>query len=316
MAPRKSERIMNLAICLLLARRFLDKNHLREVVEGYGGLSDAAFERSFERDKDDLRAMGVPVETGSNSTLFPDEIGYRIRRQDFELPPIDFTGAEATALGLASQVWGTATLAEHTVSALAKLRAAGVDPDASRLSGLSPSIGAKEAAFEPLWQATMTRTVVAFGYRGVPREVEPWILTYRRGSWYLLGLDRTRQAPRMFKLARLEGEPQPVGKPGAYELPDVDLAQLTRSLEPAPADASAVVAVRGDQAPDLRRRGERVDRPDGLPSGFSAWRVPYRQEGDFVAELCGYGAAVLVLEPLELRRQVIERLTTIAGGGR
>ena len=89
MAPRKSERIMNLAICLLLARRFLDKNHLREVVEGYGGLSDAAFERTFERDKDDLRAMGVPVETGSNSTLFPDEIGYRIRRQDFELPPID-----------------------------------------------------------------------------------------------------------------------------------------------------------------------------------------------------------------------------------
>ncbi|MCB0890882.1 MAG: DNA-binding transcriptional regulator, partial [Propionibacteriaceae bacterium] len=63
MAPRKSERIMNLAICLLLARRFLDKNHLREVVEGYGGLSDAAFERTFERDKDDLRAMGVPVET-------------------------------------------------------------------------------------------------------------------------------------------------------------------------------------------------------------------------------------------------------------
>ena len=51
-------------------------------------------------------------------------------------------------------------------------------------------------------------------------------------------------------------------------------------------------------------------------SGFGAWRVPYRQEGDFVAELCGYGAAVLVLEPLELRRQVIERLTTIAGGGR
>lgn len=106
MAPRKSERIMNLAICLLMARRFLDRNHLREVVDGYAGLSDAAFERTFERDKDDLRAMGIPVETGSNSVLFPDDVGYRIRRQDFELPPIDFTAAEATALGLASQVWG------------------------------------------------------------------------------------------------------------------------------------------------------------------------------------------------------------------
>ncbi|MFT4294275.1 MAG: WYL domain-containing protein [Micropruina sp.] len=312
MAPRKSERIMNLAICLLMARRFLDKNHIREVVDGYAGLSDAAFERTFERDKDDLRAMGVPIETGSNSSLFPDEIGYRIRRQDFELPPIDFTAAEATALGLASQVWGTATVAERTVSALAKLRAAGIDPDASRLSGISPSIGAKEPAFEPLWQATMTRTAVAFGYRGMRREVEPWVLTYRRGSWYLVGLDRTREAPRMFKLARIEDVPQLIGKPGACQLPDVDLTELTRSLEPAPATAEAVVAIRGASAPDLRRRGVRQEWRSPLPPGFAAWRVPYAQDRDFVGEVCAHGPAVLVLEPDELRRTVIERLTRAA----
>ncbi|MFT3831726.1 MAG: WYL domain-containing protein [Micropruina sp.] len=313
MAPRKSERIMNLAICLLMARRFLDRNHIREVVDGYAGLSDAAFERTFERDKDDLRAMGVPVETGSNSTLFPDEVGYRIRRQDFELPPIDFTAAEATALGLASQVWGTAALAERTVSALAKLRAAGIDPDASRVPGSSPSIGAKEPAFEMLWQATMTRTAVAFEYRDMHREVEPWVLTYRRGSWYLVGLDRTRGAPRMFKLARISGEPQTIGKPGDYRLPEsVDLAELTRSLEPAPAAADAVVAIRGDAAPDLRRRGVRTEHYAPLPPGFAAWRVPYARERDFVSEVCGLGAAVLVLEPSALRRRVIDRLERVA----
>lgn len=312
MAPRKSERIMNLAICLLMARRFLDKNHIREVVEGYAGLSDGAFERTFERDKDDLRAMGVPIETGSNSSLFPDEVGYRVRRQDFELPPIDFTAAEATALGLASQVWGTATLAERTVGALAKLRAAGVDPDASRLHGTSPSIGAKEPSFEPLWQATMTRTAVTFGYRGAPREVEPWILTYRRGSWYLLGRDRNRDAPRMFKLTRIDELPSLIGKPGDYQLPDLDLAELTRSLEPAPADASAILAIRGDKAPDLRRRGEPVESQVPLPGGFTAYRVPYTADSDFVSDVCAQGAAVLVLEPSELRRQVIGRLTAIA----
>ncbi|MCW3157952.1 helix-turn-helix transcriptional regulator [Micropruina sonneratiae] len=309
MAPRKSERIMNLAICLLMARRFLDKSHLREVVEGYSGLSDAAFDRTFERDKDDLRAMGIPVETGSNSPLFPDEIGYRIRRQDFELPPIDFTAAEATALGLASQVWGTAAQAERTTSALAKLRAAGVDPDASRLSGISPSIGAKEQAFEPLWQATMSHTAVSFGYRGVRREVEPWMLTYRRGSWYLLGLDRTRGAARMFKLTRFEDAPQTVGKPESYRVPDdVDLAELSRSLEPAPAASEAVVAIRGDKAPGLRRRGVPTETTAALPPGFAAWRVPYSSDAEFVTELCGYGPAVLVLEPLEVRRHVVERL--------
>ncbi len=313
MAPRKSERIMNLAICLLMARRFLDKNHIRQVVEGYAGLSDAAFERTFERDKDDLRAMGVPVETGSNSSLFPDDVGYRIRRQDFELPPIDFTAAEATALGLASQVWGTATLAEQTVSALAKLRAAGIDPDASRLPGVSPSIGAKEPAFEPLWQATMARTVVAFGYRGVAREVEPWVLTYRRGSWYLAGFDRTRGAARLFKLARLEDPPRTIGKPGAYELPEnLELGELTRSLEPGPAGAEAVVGIRGDKAPDLRRRGVPLDHPAPLPPGFAAWRVPYSSDRDFATELCGYGPAVLVLQPDGLRQRVVERLTKVA----
>jgi len=270
MAPRKSERIMNLAICLLMARRFLDKNHIREVVEGYAGLSDAAFERTFERDKDDLRVMGVPVETGSNSPLFPDEVGYRIRRRDFELPPIDFTAAEATALGLARQVWGTATVAERTASALAKLRAAGIDPDASRLTGTSPSIGAKEPAFEPLWQATMTGTAVGFEYRGARREVEPWRLTYRRGSWYLLGHDRTRNAPRMFKVARIQDTPETLGKPNSYAVPDdVDLAELTRSLEPSPADALAVIAIRGESAPDLRRRGSPVESTLPLPPGFS-----------------------------------------------
>ncbi|MFZ2261590.1 MAG: DNA-binding transcriptional regulator, partial [Luteococcus japonicus] len=95
MAPRKSERIVNLTICLLSARRFLPKEQIREIVEGYNGLSDANFERTFERDKDELRAMGVPVETGHNETFFDDEPGYRIRRADFEFPPVEFTPAEA-----------------------------------------------------------------------------------------------------------------------------------------------------------------------------------------------------------------------------
>ena len=103
MAARKSERILNLTICLLNTRRFIDRESIRGSVEGYAGLNDGAFERTFERDKDDLRAMGVPVETGSNSAFFPDEIGYRIRRQDFELPPLQVDAGEAAALGLAAR---------------------------------------------------------------------------------------------------------------------------------------------------------------------------------------------------------------------
>lgn len=316
-SARKSERIMNLAICLLMARRFIDKAQLRGLVVGYGGLSDGAFERTFERDKDELRAMGVPVETGSNSSLFPDDIGYRIRRQDFELPPLDVTPAEATALGLASRVWDTAGLAESTVSALAKLRAAGIDPDPSPQLGLAPSVGAREPSFEVLWSATLTRTPVTFGYRGQQRRLQPWGMAYRRGSWYVVGYDESRQDERMFKLARVEGLATLAGKPGSYQVPDgTDLAALVASLEPRQPDAVAVLAIRHDRAPDLRRRGRPVALDCELPPGFAAYEVDYANQNDFAAEVAAHGPDVLACAPDQLRSAVVEQLSVVAGVAR
>jgi proteasome accessory factor B len=316
MAQRKSERIMNLTICLLMARRFVDKAYIRQVIEGYHDLSDAAFERSFERDKDELRRMGVPVETGSNESMFPDEVGYRIRRADFELPPIDFTPVEAAVLGLASRVWESATQADQAVSAMAKLRAAGVDPDPGRVDGLTAAVGAKEPAFEALWQATVDRVPVRFDYRGQPRRVEPWTMTYRRGAWYLLGYDRDRADERLFKVARVGAEVATAGRPGAYEVPQIDTETLLAKLEPSPPDSVAVVAIRGDRAPTLRRRARLVEDPAGeLPPGFSRYEVDYAAGGDLVGEVCSYGPDVIVLEPDELRAGVIAQLSRIGGAG-
>ena len=132
MAPRKTERILNLTICLLVSGRFVPKSRIREAVEGYHDLTDAAFERTFERDKDELRALGVPIEVGSFDPVFDDEPGYRILPGEFELPPIDLDAEEASVVGVAARVWQHASMAESTASAIAKLRAAGVEPDAVR----------------------------------------------------------------------------------------------------------------------------------------------------------------------------------------
>lgn len=312
MAARKTERIMNLAICLLMTRRFLDKAQIREVVEGYTGLSDAAFERSFERDKDELRAMGVPVETGSNSALFPDEVGYRIRRKDFELPPIEFTPAESAALGLAAHVWESATQADQATSALAKLRAAGVDPEPARLEGLVPSVGAREPGFEVLWRATNTQTAVRFDYHGHSRDVEPWAMSFRRGAWYLLGRDRSRDAPRVFKVGRIDGEVRTTGRPASFQVPQIDTAALMARLEPSPPDAELLLAVRDGRAPDLRRRGAVAAVSAPIPPGFTAYRVAYSRQGDIIGEVCAHGQDVLVLDPPEVRRRVLEHLRCVA----
>src|SRR5918912_2007149 len=142
MAARRAERLVNLVICLLSTRQFLTAERIRDAVPGYEAAdgskaTDEAFKRMFERDKAELRELGIPLETGRNSS-FDSEDGYRIRRGDYELPPIAFDGAEAAAVGPAARLWQSATLGEAARSALIKLRAAGTDVRAGDAPGAVP----------------------------------------------------------------------------------------------------------------------------------------------------------------------------------
>lgn len=316
MSRAKSERILNLTLYLLSARRYLSRDQIRAAVEGYAGLRDEAFERAFERDKDELRQLGVPIETGSNSPLFDDEIGYRIRRDEFELPPIEFTSAEARVLGIAAHVWQQTAMAESTVAAMGKLRAAGVQVDSDRIAALAPAVTAREAAFPAIWQATARHHRVRFDYRepGRGRVVDPWRILHRHGSWYFLARDVDKDEPRMFKLSRIVGAVTELHD--TYEVPaDIDLDELTRSLEPAAPDTEALLAIRPDRAPALRRRGTPAPAIPG-PAGFVVHRVPYSEQEGFVGLVAAAGADVVVLEPDKLRQAVIAHLQSIAGEGR
>ena len=311
MSARKSERIMNLTICLLLARRFLPREHLRQTVEGYSGLSDAAFERTFERDKEDLRALGVPVETGSDDPLFPDDVGYRIRRTDFELPPLELDAAERAVIGIAAGVWEQTRLADSTVQAVAKLRAAGVEPDVGRVAAFVPSVDAPEPAFEALWEATIGRRRVHFRYRDLDRTVEPWTLTYRRGAWFLIGRDLTRGEGRAFKLARIAGPPQVDAARGGYAVPGPEvLARHLASLEPAEPVSEALVALADGSAHGLRRRG--TPAAGDAPAGFALYRLPYADAAAIVGECAAAGPDVQVMGPPELRAALVAHLEGVA----
>ncbi|HEY9291140.1 MAG TPA: WYL domain-containing protein [Microlunatus sp.] len=320
MAPRKTERILNLTICLLVTRTFLPKSRIREIVEGYHDLSDQAFERTFERDKEELRRLGIPLQVGSYDPLFEDEPGYRIERSDFELPPIELDAEEAAVVGVAARSWQHAAVAESTRSALTKLRAAGIEPDASQLSSLQPSVSANEPAFEPLWHAVLDRVRVSFGYRGGDtRTLEPWGMTSNHGRWYVIGHDTDRDATRMFKLSRISSTPKRVSREGAYEVPaDLDLRSLARSLAPEEPRATAVIAIRPGKAPNLRRHGhpasaERLAALDlTWPTGFEVVEVGFADLTFTADEIAGYAADAVVLAPAELRTAVIDRLRSVS----
>lgn len=312
MARDKSERILNLTLYLLSAGRFLSRDQIRVAVEGYAGLSDEAFERAFERDKDDLRLLGVPIRTGSNSALFDDELGYRIPRTDFELPPVEFTEAEARVMGVAAHVWQEAAMADSTVAAMAKLRAAGVDVDSARLAALAPTMTAEEPAFRALWQANAARRRVQFAYKTPDRvrTVEPWRVLSRNGVWYIVGRDVDKDQPRMFRLSRIVSEVTETGDDFVVE-DDVDLDALTERFAPTEAHYTAILAIRPGRAPALRREGSPAVGVEA-PDGYDAWTVPFRGLEQFSGVIRGAGVDVLVLEPAELRDAVVQGLRRMA----
>jgi predicted DNA-binding transcriptional regulator YafY len=311
---RKLERLLNLTMCLMATSRFLSVAEIGTLVDGYApgdtAESEAAFRRMFERDKDDLRELGIPLETGSNSP-WDDEPGYRIRRSDYALPEISLDPDEAAALGLAARLWSSASLADATASALRKLAAGGADtrpaPD-----GLAPRVDATEPAFEPCLAAVREGRAVRFPYRrpadreSVERHVEPWGVVSWRGRWYLAGKDRDRGAERVFRLSRVTGPVRAVGPRGAVSVPpDLDLRSMIAASEPAVRTTTARLRVRKDTAHALRRaaRDTRADGPD-----HDLVEIGFTDLDRLARWVVGHGPDVVVLSPPELREVVVGRL--------
>ena len=319
MTARKSERLLNLLITLLVARTYVSKARIREVIEDYRDAGDEAFEKMFERDKEELRSLGIPIEVGYVDSVFEDEPGYRIERSAFELPDIDLEPEEAAVIGLAARVWQHAGLASATSDALVKLKAAGVSVDRAALDMVQPQLTAEEPAFEPFWEAVRTRTAVTFGYRRnneaevTIRHLQPWGVVSYRGRWYVVGHDTDRQSTRLFRLSRVEGPVELAKQRGTFEVPEgTDLRAVTSALAPAPADRTGTVLVRQGAGFGLRRHS---DPDDGdAPEGWDRLVVRYASAGSFADEIMGYGADVVVLDPPEVRDEVVARLRMLAEG--
>ena len=94
---RKIERLINLTIALLATKRYLTKSEIFRSVEGYEGSPETK-ERMFERDKDDLRSLGIVIDVGSFDPLFSDEAGYRIKSETYELDLGEITPTEVSLL--------------------------------------------------------------------------------------------------------------------------------------------------------------------------------------------------------------------------
>ena len=318
MSKRKTERLLGLVVCLLSTKRYLTAEQIRAAVPGYPEQDDL-FKRMFERDKEDLRDLGVPLETGVNHP-FDEDPGYRIRQQAYQLPELRLEADEAAVLGLAARVWQRAELAGAAAGALLKLRAAGIDADGDDEHspvphGIEPRLGAPEPAFGPLWEAVRDRRPVTFSYRAAGRsdpqrrELEPWGVVNRHGRWYVAGRDRGRDATRVFRLDRIAGPVKFSGPAGQVTVPDgVDVRELVRGRDSAPVqEHTALLRVRAGAGVGLRRHAAEV-RADETAPGWDLVTTRFEGLGWFADYAASFGPDAIVLDPPDLREAVIRRL--------
>lgn len=304
---QKLERLLNLTAVLLHSGRPLSAAELRARVPGYPD-SDAAFHRSFERDKDDLREMGVPLELREIPGADPPLDGYLIPRDDYYLPDLGLEPEEVAALQLAAsavQLDGV-----EGIEALWKLGGV-TDVGAVAARAAIPT----DPRLAPVFDAVSRRAVITFSYNGERREVQPHGIVFRRGNWYLRGFDTGRDDRRTFRVDRIEGAVE-AGPAGAFEPPTGDDDQVVAdgwrlAIDP-PVRARLLVDA-SHAAIAVGHLGDDADAIDTRPDGSAVIELTVTNRSAFRSMVLTYLEHAEILEPAELRADLVAWLRSVPG---
>lgn len=329
------ERLFSLVLALVATESGLTKTDILASVQGYRQRyssrgANESLERQFERDKDDLRELGIPLETIDS----PHEPGgnhflrYRIPKGRYDLPTdVIFSAGEVALLKLAGTVWREGSLSGESRRALMKLNSLGVEASEPALS-FSPLLRTRDRSFEPLSKALGRDHVVAFLYlkpgKTTPsrRVVAPRALVQHQGRWHLYAVDEIAQAPRTFLLSRIVGnivvQPKMVPSTLSSISPDgvqdhlTDSARALNELERLwDHNTASVVVVAGSDA--AVRLGARLPGHEGkdADNAFATTTrlLNFTDLNIFADELAAFGPEVYIVSPPELALAVQHRLT-------
>jgi len=303
---RKSERLVNLTIALLATKRYLTKSEIFRTVDGYEGAPEA-MERMFERDKDDLRSLGITIELGTFDPLFEDEAGYRITPSSYQLNLGELDGTDIALLSIAASAWTGAALEKESTSALIKLASMGLDSDSEALSLLAPRVSGTDQNFAVLTDAIIRRSEIEFTYVGSDlsrsaRRVAPYSMRGRAGSWYLVGLDLEKGSSRTFRIDRIFSEISVGKKNNAYVIPENIPEQHSEEVQEV-----ALLRARKNRGHQLRSLATLVHSGDD----WDDVSIPILSPSWLLRLILWHRDDVIVLEPATLRKDVLAALTDL-----
>ena len=304
---RKIERLINLTIALLATKRYLTKSEIFRTVEGYEGSAETK-ERMFERDKDDLRTLGIQIDVGSFDPLFADEAGYRIHSESYQLDLGEISSQEISLLSLAAQAWEGAALADEAQSAILKLNSIGISADQVNLPAISPKLSNSSEDLKVVTAAISQSDFLIFSYLGSNLEVQqrtviPFALSTKAGYWYISAVDQDIQEIRTFRVDRIQGAISSATNKDDFELP----LDNVKDLEDPTPEGFALIDVRKGKGNLLRSAAITVvDRGE-----WDQIKVPIFGLDALTADILWHGEDVFVHEPPVLREAVIRSLEAL-----
>lgn len=324
-AVPSEQRVFSLVLALVASPEGSTKSALLSSVHGYSdryrvGEANVALDRQFERDKEQLRALGIQIET-LDSPLEPGNnqlTRYRVSKERLEFPAdLRFSERELMLLRLAALAWSEGSLSAESRRAAIKLESLGAGFDAQHL-GVAPRLGTVEPAAAPLQQAIDAQKIVTFEYtmpeRETPllRRVAPLRLHRVEGRWHLIAWDLDREAGRVFLLSRVSPDVQVTTKGYPVELRE-HTETLVEELLHRRDERRALVQVRRGSVAEARLAPRAISSQSGVDES-DVMELTLNMLDTYVlaAELVGYGADVMVCEPAELRELVIARLRAVA----
>jgi len=306
---RKSERLVNLTIALLATKRYLTKTEIFNSVEGYEGTPETR-ERMFERDKDDLRSLGIEIEVGSFDPLFNDEAGYKIKQEKYQFELGDISSIEVSLLSLAAQSWQEASFGAVAQRALLKLRSIGIPSDELSIPATVHKLNDGGQDLSLITKAIAQSQLLAFAYldsslNANMRSVVPIALSTRNGLWYLSGVDQEIQEIRTFRVDRISSAITASEGPSDFETPTG--FDPGKALSDSPTHDFALIDVRVGKASSLRALAISTQ-------SLGEWdqiKIPILNLESLCSIVLWHGPDAFVKEPAELRDLVVEHLVAL-----
>jgi proteasome accessory factor B len=282
----------------------LKKSEILANVQGYEGTQEAK-ERMFDRDKDDLRSLGIEIEVGDLDIFFEDEPGYRIPQKSYELNVPNLTSRELALLSIASSLWNDSILAPSAQSGIRKLRSLGIPATLDFEFRMKYRFDNPSQLLEEIAKAILQKTEISFAYDSSSlktRHLQPYRIVFWNSFWYLIGMDLDRKAIRLFKISRFLGGVEISKKKNQFEIPqDFDVSEYLPKNDISIIH-NAKVEIKKDSAILLRERGKLISQGED----FDTYEINFEYERIFLREIIWHGSNVRIIEPANLVEQLLD----------